>query len=244
MTGGVNTSALVRLYAPSEGQRRPGIFQGSDLCTDCYNFTSLNASVVEFNISRSGYYSIEDLVNCGDGICEADESCSNCASDCGSCGGDPGTTPPTNNPPRRSSGGTTTEYQINKVSFERGYTRLLKAGLSIKFDLTGNKDYHTVEIIEVRENEVDIEVRSDVQEATLKEGESKEFELDGDNFNDLYVKVEEIQAETGKVILTVKYTHTPYTAPVTTPVTPNATCTDGIRNQGEAGIDCGGPCPA
>jgi hypothetical protein len=25
--------------------------------------------------------------------------------------------------------------------------------------------------------------------------------------------------------------------------TPTATCTDGIQNQGETGIDCGGPCP-
>ncbi|MDQ3193108.1 MAG: CUB domain-containing protein [Bacteroidota bacterium] len=25
---------------------------------------------------------------------------------------------------------------------------------------------------------------------------------------------------------------------------PAATCTDGIQNQGETGIDCGGPCPA
>jgi hypothetical protein len=30
----------------------------------------------------------------------------------------------------------------------------------------------------------------------------------------------------------------------TTPSTPTATCSDGIQNQGETGIDCGGPCAA
>ena len=64
------------------------------------------------------------------------------------------------------------------------------------------------------------------------------------------IKLAEIR-EQNRAVITIKYTHTPAAAitppptltPTPPPTPPTATCVDGIRNQGEQGVDCGGPCP-
>ena len=59
----------------------------------CFNFTSLNASIVIFNVSSWSNYSIGGdyiIAYCGDGTCNNGETCSSCQGDCGSCSSDTG----------------------------------------------------------------------------------------------------------------------------------------------------------
>ena len=55
---GLNKSANVSLYNLQTNFIDPGIFKDGQLCNDCYNFTSLNAGNVSFNVSSWSNYSI------------------------------------------------------------------------------------------------------------------------------------------------------------------------------------------
>jgi hypothetical protein len=77
---GFNVAANVTLQGLKTNFANPKIFKDDAICTDCYNFTSLNAGIVKFNVSSWSNYSIEDLgcvgatktFVCGD---EVTESC-------------------------------------------------------------------------------------------------------------------------------------------------------------------------
>jgi parallel beta-helix repeat protein len=68
---GLNKSANVTLYGiGNRGYTNPRIFKDNALCTDCYNFTALTASIVIFNVSGAGEYEIADgdmipITSCG-----------------------------------------------------------------------------------------------------------------------------------------------------------------------------------
>ena len=56
---GLNVSANLTLYGIGErGFVTPVVFKGAAQCTDCYNFTALNANTVVFNVTSGGNYSI------------------------------------------------------------------------------------------------------------------------------------------------------------------------------------------
>src|SRR3972149_7602420 len=55
---GLNRSANVTLYGLPTTFINPIIFKNGIQCTDCYNFTSLNAGTVKFNVSSWSNYSI------------------------------------------------------------------------------------------------------------------------------------------------------------------------------------------
>jgi len=56
--GGLNKSANITFYGLSTGFTNPVILKDGVQCTDCYNFTSLNAGTVIFNVSSWSNYTI------------------------------------------------------------------------------------------------------------------------------------------------------------------------------------------
>lgn len=58
---GLNFTANVTLRSLSTTMIRPRIMKDNSICTTCYNFTSLNAGNVTFNVSSWSNYSIQDI---------------------------------------------------------------------------------------------------------------------------------------------------------------------------------------
>ncbi|MEK6927532.1 MAG: LamG domain-containing protein [Nanoarchaeota archaeon] len=84
---GLNTSANVSLYGLRTDFSDPKILRNGVLCTTCYNFTSLNAGNVSFNVTGWSNYSIGDIsivppvvvsviLNSSDGLNRTNESLS------------------------------------------------------------------------------------------------------------------------------------------------------------------------
>ena len=55
---GLNKTANITLYGLSTSLTNPSIIKNGVVCTDCTNFTSLNAGTVIFNVSSGGSYAI------------------------------------------------------------------------------------------------------------------------------------------------------------------------------------------
>ena len=91
-------------------------------------------------------------------------------------------------------------YSINQESFKNGYTRMLQKGWKIQFKV--QEQSHTLELKIVSGNEVTIEIKSEPQTATLSVGEEKKFDVTGDDYYDLSVKLEGIVGNSAN--LTVK----------------------------------------
>ncbi|MFA7708209.1 MAG: right-handed parallel beta-helix repeat-containing protein, partial [Candidatus Pacearchaeota archaeon] len=57
---GFASPANISLYNLPKNFENPVIYRGESVCSDCYNFTSLNAGNVTFNVSLDGRYSIRE----------------------------------------------------------------------------------------------------------------------------------------------------------------------------------------
>lgn len=88
-----------------------------------------------------------------------------------------------------SSRGGRTFYPTQK-ELEEGYTKNILKGLRVRI-LVG-EELHYVDIKEVDGRKVLVSVSSEVQEKWLEEGEEWLVEVTGDNFYDIYVKVNSI----------------------------------------------------
>ncbi|RMD67120.1 hypothetical protein D6817_02420 [Candidatus Pacearchaeota archaeon] len=75
----------------------------------------------------------------------------------------------------------------------------------VKLKVDGETHYVGVHDIDTSKNEVKIEVSSEPQNATLKIKQSKKFEVSGDDYYDLKVKLESISSS--KANLTISYLH-------------------------------------
>ncbi len=73
----LNVSAEITLFNLPQNLANPKIFKDNSICTDCYNFTSLNAGNVTFNVSSWSEYSIGSSLEgiCGDGLIDMLEEC-------------------------------------------------------------------------------------------------------------------------------------------------------------------------
>jgi len=96
-------------------------------------------------------------------------------------------------------------YIVREDKFKEGYTKELAVGDKFKFVVEGG--IHYLNLTNVMTTKVMISVESEPQKASLLEGETKKFEVTGDNYNDLTVKVNRINATGGKASLTVKSIH-------------------------------------
>ncbi len=61
---GLNRSANITFYNMPANFTEPYIFRDSSICFDCYNYTSLNAATVLFNVTSFTSYYIADLGQC------------------------------------------------------------------------------------------------------------------------------------------------------------------------------------
>ena len=135
----------------------------------------------------SNDYSITVFLNtvCGDSVCDGNESCSSCSSDCGIC-------------PISSSGGgggsKSKEKEnpvINETQIKEGYSQELEITQMIKFTLF-NQDHH-IRINAMNEDSVVITINSTPQNATLVIGETKLFNLTFEDYYDLKITLNSIR---------------------------------------------------
>jgi LPXTG-motif cell wall-anchored protein len=89
-----------------------------------------------------------------------------------------------------SGGSSYDEYDPTESQMEEGYTETLREDDVINFDIGGSS--HSLTVKEIYSNSVEIEVESTPQTAILNLGETKKFELTGDNYYDLKVTLESL----------------------------------------------------
>lgn len=88
-------------------------------------------------------------------------------------------------------------YEISENQFQEGYTRSLIARQRIRVSV-GDENHH-VGIVEVSGGGVVVEVSSTPQNATFVVGDSRKFEVTGDNFYDILVTLEDIVGSNAQI---------------------------------------------
>ena len=90
-----------------------------------------------------------------------------------------------------SSDGGVPTYTVSVEQFQEGYTKSVGRGWKIKFDV--NNETHEVKVDKLTSSTIKITVSSEPQEATLVVGDTRRFELTGDDFYDLSVRLNSIK---------------------------------------------------
>ena len=100
------------------------------------------------------------------------------------------------------NGGSTTPttYHPTKEKLAQGYTLTLRKNYNVKFNI-GN-DSHNLKVDSIENESIQITISSEPQTAILSVGEEKKFELSGDNYYDLSVKLNSITGDNTE--LTIK----------------------------------------
>ncbi len=81
-------------------------------------------------------------------------------------------------------------YSVNEKTIQQGYSKGMEAGWKIDFLI--ENESHVLRVNSVLSSEISITVSSESQNAILKIGEEKKFELTGDEFYDFYVRLDNI----------------------------------------------------
>jgi hypothetical protein len=105
-------------------------------------------------------------------------------------GGDPGNGGTTGG--GGTSGGGKVTHTVTEEKFEAGYTKALSKGDTFKFNFS--KEIHYVTVANVTSTTVLINVTSELQQAIMSIGDEKMFDLVGDGYYDLSVKLHNITA--------------------------------------------------
>jgi len=113
-------------------------------------------------------------------------------------------------------------YVVTDEQLAGGYTKELSVGDKFKFTL--EEETHYVAVDNVTSTTVRINVTSETQQTTLSIGGEKYFELTGDNYYDLSVKVNDVNATTLKADIAIKKIYEEILA-VTTTTLPTITTT-------------------
>ena len=138
---------------------------------------------------------------CGDLVC--DEDCASCSLDCGSCnnpdgycGDDTCNNDETSSTCARDCGGVTYVggfpiYTISSSELQNGYTRQVIANTIFKFRIGTGSEWYTVKLLSLTSSSAVIVVqgKGSPQVETLNIGGEKKFELTGDGYYDLSVKL-------------------------------------------------------
>jgi hypothetical protein len=160
------------------------------------NFTD-NSSNLHSNSST--YYF--NVTSCSDGILNGNEAGVDCGGSCSTSCSSSSSSSSSGGGGGGGGGGTTTStYILSEEQFQRGYSNELGKGDRIKIKFS-NED-HYVALNQVTSVSAQINVTSTLQQATLLVGEEKKFELNGDKYYDLKIKLNSI-SEKLKVNLSV-----------------------------------------
>jgi hypothetical protein len=97
-------------------------------------------------------------------------------------------------------GGGTIVYVISDADFEKGYTKDVK--INEKLQVKINDEEHSISVTSLTASTATIKVESTPQQAVLAIGDEKKFEVTGDNYYDIYVKLNNITSS--KASITIK----------------------------------------
>lgn len=115
-------------------------------------------------------------------------------------------------------GGGGTVFTIQPRTFKKGYTKEMNENWKLQF--TVESEMHTLTVKHITSTTVKIQVSSIVQEITLLVGQEKKFELTGDSYYDLSVKVDEVK--NNRATLTLMSIHEKIPTTPTIPTTDEA----------------------
>jgi len=129
-----------------------------------------------------------------------------------------------------SGGNNAKTINVDNKAFEAGYTNILKASEKMKVNVqlrssngqpSGQNESHTLTIISLNSSEKSaiVEVASSPVRATMKVGESKKFEVTGDNYYDLHVALNSVGPVLANVTIKSVYELMPADARRDEPVT-------------------------
>ena len=135
-----------------------------------------------------------------------------------------------------SGGGETatwTTYSVNNNQFTTGYAKDLKESQRLEVSISNAKHY--VGVISISATSAKIEVSSTPQQVNLAVGETKKFEVTGDNFRDISVTLNSISNKKAKITVQSIYEEIPAEAQTPTPsATPSATAPLTSPEEGKA----------
>jgi len=135
-----------------------------------------------------------------------------------------------------SGGGETatwTTYSVNNNQFTTGYAKDLKESQRLEVSVSNAKHY--VGVISISATSAKIEVSSTPQQVSLAVGETKKFEVTGDNFRDISVTLNSISNKKAKITVQSIYEEIPAEAQTPTPsATPSATAPLTSPEEGKA----------
>jgi len=97
-----------------------------------------------------------------------------------------------------------TSILLNNTQLAENYSQIVPKNVELKFEVANSS--HSVKIANVTNTSINIIVASTPQQATLLIGEEKKFEVNGDNYRDLKIKLNSINT-TGYANLTIKEIH-------------------------------------
>ncbi|MBI4983738.1 hypothetical protein HZC32_03780, partial [Candidatus Woesearchaeota archaeon] len=115
--------------------------------------------------------------------------------------------------------------------FVEGYTNSLGKGDKFKFTVSGD---HYLTVDEVAAGSVTVNITSTLHRATLLVGKEQKFDLTGDNYYDLSVKLNSINSTSSKASLTVKKVMEAIAAPKT-PAAPAEALKEVVKEQPAGG---------
>lgn len=162
---------------------------------------------------KSDTYPILQYIDyCGDKECTGNENCTNCAYDCGACGSALLASDSGENSESSAGGSGSSGSSGIGGSLSRPYTGIyingvianksqinegLGIGENIGIDINGSKYNLIISSI----NQESVTLTSDYGSETINVGEGKDIDINNDNKNDVYIKVNEIREN--RVFLTI-----------------------------------------
>jgi hypothetical protein len=162
--------------------------------TYCVSYCSvLNSSNLTYLVQVPGF-SVYDLreASCGDGICNAGESCSSCSVDCGACS--------SNSPGGGGGSSSSKEYKITEAQLLDGYSQKLNSKDKISFTILSKS--HVLTLNQLSSNYANMTLTSSPINMLLSIGEEKRFNLTNADYYDLFVRLNNISS--GKANITIK----------------------------------------
>jgi C1A family cysteine protease len=182
----LNMSAILSLYNITF--LVPIIYRDGQICSSNFcNQLNYSNNIFIFNVSSFSNYTTQEAF-CGDSVCSssASETCSTCASDCGTCpvpntgsGGGGG-----------GGGGGSGAITLNDSALSSGI--LKKFNIGEKINLRINEQNHSIQLNKISNGSVNITIKSDPINFMLLMGEYKKLNLTSPEYYDLYVKLENL----------------------------------------------------
>jgi hypothetical protein len=100
-------------------------------------------------------------------------------------------------------GGGYPTFRPKELELNAGYQKIMYTNWEVSFKIESAS--HTFKVEDVTTNTAKISISSETQEATLSVGQEKKFEVSGDNYYDLFVKLNSININ--KANFTIKTIH-------------------------------------